>query len=178
MANKDVSESLTGINELLSNPDDLAATMKHEARTLPQEKVLSLLAGFIEAAQELPPMPTDPERIAEIRRRAQLYSDTVYRSCEEKSLSGEEALRRTAEVFDVTYRASGELRQIDETDSAWIWELSQQYRVYRDDPLEWGFDAQLCYRQYPNVPFTTHMALFLGLQQEMLLGAKERNELQ
>lgn len=178
MAKKDEAEILAGLNDMLQDPDDLAAMMKHEARTLPREKVISLLEGFVEAAQELPPMPTDPERIAEIRRRAQLYCDTVYRSCEEKRMSDDEALRRTAEVFDTPYRASGELRQIDETDSAWIWELSQQYRVYRDEPLEWGFDAQLCYRQFPDVPFTTHMALLLGLQQEMLLGAKERNELQ
>lgn len=165
------------MSEALSDPDGLAATMKHEARTRPMTETQRQLDMIVASVRAMPPMPEDPERIAVIRSRGKLFSEVASASAETHTSTDEETARGFKAAFLAPYRVHGEPRVPDAVDRAWIWEFGQQYRVYRDNPLDWGCDAQLCYRQFPDLPFAASLTVVLGLQEEMLQGAKERGEL-
>lgn len=78
------------MSEALSDPDGLAATMHHEARTRPSAEVQRQLDLIVASVRAMPPMPEDPERIAVIRRRGQFFSEVATASAETHTSTDEE----------------------------------------------------------------------------------------
>lgn len=169
---------IDAMRTLLRDPEKLSETLMNQAQTLPTEEVMGRINHIVGKAAKAPPMPEDPEHIVALRDRAALCARMVYGYCVDHTIGEEEACKGLRDAFGPPLQLHGQEHPIDSRDRWWIWDLALQYRIYHDYPLEWGFDALMAYKLFPQVPFTSGLILGLQMHARMVKGAKERHELQ